>query len=576
MENLHAELADLRGELERERNERMKAKRLAERKEEENGRLTNELRLLNDRLEAMVSERTAELEKARDEAVEANRTKSQFLANMSHELRTPLNAIIGYSEMLREEAEEADVLGIAEDLGKIHQAGKHLLTLINDILDLSKIEAGKMDLYLETCDLPSLIQDVVTTVTPLIEQKGNRLTVEVQPGELRTDVTKLRQILFNLLSNAGKFTSEGSISLTAAFGEERGKPGVLLRVKDTGIGMTEEQMDHLFQAFRQADSSTTKKYGGTGLGLAISQKLCHMLEGRIEAASVFGQGSTFSVYLPLLREEEKEAVLPSAPFGAKAAADTVLVIDDDPTALHLMQRLLGKEGCSVALARSGQEGIRLARELQPKLISLDVLMPGMDGWSVLAELKNDPQTASIPVIMISMTDEKSLGYALGASEFLTKPVYKERLIAALDKYVPKRQLDPILIIEDDTTTSQMMTYMLEREGYRVHRAEDGLKALDLLEKLEPKLILLDLMMPNMDGFEFVEKLRERRAGTSGSLPIIVLTAKDITEEDRRRLNGFAEKIVQKGSFRRELLLEEIRFLLNGAGQDASRPAAKDD
>ncbi|MBB6634390.1 hybrid sensor histidine kinase/response regulator [Cohnella thailandensis] len=576
MESMHAELAALRGELERERNERIKAERLAERKEEENGRLTNELRLLNDRLEAMVSERTAELEKARDEAVEANRTKSQFLANMSHELRTPLNAIIGYSEMLREEAEEADVLGIAEDLGKIHQAGKHLLTLINDILDLSKIEAGKMDLYLETCDLPSLIQDVVTTVTPLIEQKGNRLTVEVQPGELRTDVTKLRQILFNLLSNAGKFTSEGSISLTAAFGEELGKPGVLFRVKDTGIGMTEEQMDHLFQAFRQADSSTTKKYGGTGLGLAISQKLCHMLEGRIEAASVFGQGSTFSVYLPLLREEEQEAGLPSAPFGAKAAADTVLVIDDDPTALHLMQRLLGKEGCSVALARSGQEGIRLARELQPKLISLDVLMPGMDGWSVLAELKNDPQTASIPVIMISMTDEKSLGYALGASEFLTKPVYKERLIAALDKYVPKRQVDPILIIEDDATTSQMMTYMLEREGYRVHRAEDGQKALDLLEKLEPKLILLDLMMPNMDGFEFVEKLRERRAGTSGSLPIIVLTAKDITEEDRRRLNGFAEKIVQKGSFRRERLLEEIRFLLNGAGRESSRPAEKGD
>ncbi|THF84158.1 hybrid sensor histidine kinase/response regulator [Cohnella fermenti] len=566
-----AELEALRLELEREKQARLEAERLAERKTEENGRLVRDLGRLNERLDEIVSERTSDLAKARDEAVEANRAKSQFLANMSHELRTPLNAIIGYSEMLKEEAEEADVLGIADDLGKIHQAGKHLLTLINDILDLSKIEAGKMDLYLETSDLSLLVQDVVTTITPLFEQRGNRLKVEVQAGELRTDVTKLRQVLFNLLSNASKFTDTGEVEFTAAFAEELGQPIVQFRVKDSGIGMTEEQVGSLFQAFRQADSSTTKKYGGTGLGLAISQKLCHMLGGRIEADSIYGEGSTFTATLPLLPPEDAglsadNAALPIGRMPDKSSVDTVLVIDDDPTMLQLMSRLLSKEGCSVALARNGQEGIRLARELRPRLISLDVLMPGMDGWSVLAELKNDPLTASIPVIMISMTDEKGLGYALGAADFVTKPVYKERMIQILDKHVPQRHVDPILVIEDDTPTGQMMTYMLEREGYRAYRAEDGRKALDLLETLDPKLILLDLMMPNMDGFEFAKELRERKERGCGELPIIVLTAKDITEEDRQRLNGLVEQILQKGSFRRELLLEEIRCLMSRTGQ----------
>ncbi|WP_158629894.1 hybrid sensor histidine kinase/response regulator [Cohnella sp. AR92] len=562
---MESELSVLRRELEQERSARLRAESQAEKLASENERLSRELGLLNGRLEALVGERTAELERARDEAVDANRTKSQFLASMSHELRTPLNAIIGYSEMLREEAEEADVPGLADDLGKIHQAGRHLLTLINDILDLSKIEAGKMDLYLEACDIPQMIGEVVATVRPLLEQRGNRIEVEADPGEMRTDVTKLRQILFNLLSNACKFTNEGNILLTASFEEERGKPGIRFRVKDTGIGMTDEQLGNLFQAFRQADSSTTKKYGGTGLGLAISQKLCHMLGGRIEAASEFGQGSEFTVRLPLLQEpEERKPAFPENQAIHPEAGETVLVIDDDPSMLHLMQRLLSKEGCSVALARNGQEGVRLARELQPKLISLDVLMPGMDGWSVLSELKNDPLTASIPVIMVSMTDDKSLGFALGASEFLTKPVYKERMIAVLDKHVPRRHADPILVVEDDAVTGQMMTAMLEREGYRAHRAEDGRQALEQLDKLKPKLILLDLMMPNMDGFGFAKELRDRREGRN--LPIIVLTAKDIEEEDRQRLNGYVERIIQKGSSRRELLLEEIRRLMSAEAQ----------
>ncbi|MGO0062794.1 ATP-binding response regulator [Brevibacillus fluminis] len=557
------ELDMLRRQLEREKKARKEAERIAEEKTREIYYVNQELRHLNDQLEELVKERTLELSKARDEAVEANQIKSQFLANMSHELRTPLNAIIGYSEMLKEEAEEMGEQAFADDLDKINTAGKHLLALINDILDLSKIEAGKMDIYLESCEIATLVRDVVTTVRPLVETNNNQLDVsELPDGIMKTDVTKLRQILLNILSNACKFTKEGTIWLSAEYETRQGKQGIRFQVRDTGIGMTEEQLARLFEAFKQADSSTTRKYGGTGLGLAISQKLCQIMGGDIRVASEFGKGTTFTVWLPTMEQDIHVLADPKETDMLVKGSCTVLVIDDDMAMLQLMKRYLGKEDWTVAVAKNGPEGIRLAKELRPTVIALDVLMPGMDGWTVLTTLKNDPELADIPVVMISMTDDKNLGYALGASEFLTKPVYRERLIAVLDKYVPERRDNSVLVIEDDVTTSQMMTKMLEKEGYRVTHACNGQIALDAVAQSVPQLILLDLMMPEMDGFEFVTQLRKREEWRV--IPIVVVTAKTITDEDRLRLNGYVKNIVQKGNFERDALLQEIRQLIAGA------------
>jgi signal transduction histidine kinase/DNA-binding response OmpR family regulator len=557
----------LQRQLEREKKARKEAEFVAEQKTREIYVANLELQKLNDQLEVLVEERTAELSKARDEAVEASQIKSQFLANMSHELRTPLNAIIGYSEILFEEAQDMGEQTFADDLQRINKSGKHLLTLINDILDLSKIEAGKMELYLEMCNVPNVIEEVLTTVFPLVEARGNKLEVDYPQGELHTDLTKLRQILLNLLSNASKFTKEGTIRLDVGYTDRGGKQGIAFRVKDSGIGMTPEQIDHLFEAFRQADSSMTRKYGGTGLGLAISERLCRMMRGGITVESVYGEGSEFTVWLPLRIDETdgKDAEEDYAELlAAGAEADyTLLLIDDDPAMFNLIQRYLKKERCNVVFARNGSEGIRLAKVLRPDMISLDVLMPGMDGWSVLTMLKNDPELADIPVVMLSMTDDKKLGYALGAAEFVTKPILRERLMAILNKYLPERSGASVLVIEDDATTGQMMSKLLKKEGFRVTVATDGQIALNCIEQSVPKLILLDLMMPNMDGFEFAQELRKRDPWRV--IPIVVVTAKEITSEDRMRLNGYVENIVQKGSVDQDELLAEIRMLLREEG-----------
>ncbi|WP_162341881.1 MHYT domain-containing protein [Paenibacillus paridis] len=526
--------------------------------------INQKLLLLNENLEDLVAERTAQLEKAHDEAIKANMIKSQFLANMSHELRTPLNAIIGYSEILQEEAEEIGELTFVEDLGKISKAGNHLLSLINDILDISKIEAGKMDIHLETISLSGLINDVITTVNPLIEASSNRLEIKSVDGDITTDVTKLRQILINLLSNAGKFTKEGTITLEVTREAVNQHNGYCFRVRDTGIGMTPEQLDKLFQPFTQADSSTTRKYGGTGLGLAISQRFCSLLSGDIHVDSVFGEGSTFTCWLPDAAIELEPVTKASTSYISNAKEQneqiSILLIDDEASNRQLMERYLAKEGWTMAAAENGQEGLRLAKLLKPKVICLDILMPSMDGWSVLSALKNDPELADIPVVIWSMTNDQHLGYSLGASEFLTKPVQRERLIEVMDKYVSKRIEHSVLVIEDDAPTSELMTKLLHREGYAVVQAQNGKLALSCLEKELPTLILLDLMMPEMDGFQFIEELRKKEEWLS--IPTVVLTAKTITEEDRNKLNGYVKNIVQKGSFNPQSLLKEIRKFIN--------------
>ncbi|WP_127581278.1 hybrid sensor histidine kinase/response regulator [Paenibacillus koleovorans] len=574
------ELELLRRQLEREKRARKAAEDIAEQKTRELFYANEELKDVNNHLEELVKERTTELVRARDEAIEASKIKSQFLANMSHELRTPLNAIIGYSEMLQEEAADLGEPAFAEDLKKIHTSGKHLLSLINDILDLSKIEAGKMDIYLEVCEVDSFIQDVASTVRPLIAKNRNTLEIQGVSGFFRTDVTKLRQIILNLLSNASKFTQEGAVRLEIQQAMEGDRSGYLFRVTDSGIGMTPEQMDKLFLAFTQADLSTTRKYGGTGLGLAISQRFAQMLGGSIQVKSEPGTGSTFTVWLPNINEAshggQGDDWSPDEPVegeGANPNQLTVLVIDDDVDMLKLLQRYLQKEQYSVLMARTGLEGLQLAREKKPDAIILDVLMPGMDGWSVLAQLKKEsqPEVADIPVILLSVSDNRNLGFALGASEYLVKPVERERLLSVLNQYVDQREAGSVLVIEDDVPTSEMMTKLLTREGYSVTRADNGLVALQRMAEANPQLILLDLMMPEMDGFQFVSELRQRPEWAA--VPIVVITAKTITEEDRLRLNGRVENILQKGQSSTSALLREVNRLIVHTGRLQAADAA---
>ncbi|MBW2287870.1 MAG: response regulator [Deltaproteobacteria bacterium] len=512
-------------------------------------------------LETTVAQRTVELKQAMEAAEDASRAKSGFLANMSHELRTPMNAIIGYSEMLMEDAEDDGNEEVVGDLKKIHSAGTHLLSLINDVLDLSKVESGKMDLYLETFEIAPMVDGVVATIDTLVKKNGNRLRVEVDPslGEMRADLTKVRQALFNLLSNAAKFTHEGEIGIEVQAEQVDDSDWVRMSVSDSGIGIPPEKIDHVFEEFSQADETTTRDYGGTGLGLAISRRFCQMMGGDITLRSSVGEGSTFTIMLPVKVAEdsaESEAEAPVAVTPEPGEERVVLVIDDDPSALDLLGRTLQGAGVRVVTCGDGREALNLARTLHPAAITLDVLMPGMDGWEVLRELKDDPETRDIPVIMVTMTDDRKLGYALGATEFLTKPVQRGQLVQLLDRYATDDLARRALVVDDKAENREVLRRALENEGWQVSEAENGQVALERVADQAPSLILLDLMMPVMDGFEFVMEMRKQH--TSSNIPIVVVTAKDITEEDRRRLNGDVVGLIQKGGLDRESLLSLLR------------------
>ena len=532
-------------------------------------------------MEDITDRRRAETEvaKARDAAETANRTKSLFLANMSHELRTPLNAIVGYSEMLHEEAAERHLQDFSADLQKISTSGRHLLGLINDILDLSKIEAGKMELSLEIFDIATLIGEVASTIGMQAAKNGNTLEISHAPdiGVMRGDLSKVRQGLFNLVSNAAKFTHDGQIRVLAERHVMDGAEWIRFRVSDTGIGLSAEQIVRLFQPFTQADASTTRRFGGTGLGLALTRRFCQMMSGDVTVHSVPGEGSVFTINLPAILSEPQPEMMDAMPPGAflsaapevqpqPAVRTCVLVIDDDPLQRDLMQRYLSKEGYLVRTASGGAQGLQLARTLLPAAITLDVMMPDMDGWSVLSALKSDATLRDIPVIMLTMVDDPVRGFTLGASDYATKPVNRRKLSKILQKYTCPHPPCPVLVIDDDPSARALTRAMLEKEGWAVSEAANGLEALESMERERPSLIFLDLMMPEMDGFAFAAEVGRRPEWRS--IPIVVVTSLDLTTEDRRRLNGHVETILRKHGDSRESLLAQVRDLL--AGSKAAR------
>ncbi len=499
-----------------------------------------------------------ELSAAKDAAEAANRAKSQFLANMSHELRTPLSAVIGYSEMIEEEMQELGQTELLGDLRKINSNARHLLSLINDVLDLSKIEAERMTTYAEAFTVAGLVHDVASTVGSLVAQKSNTLLLdlgdEAELGDMHTDQVKLRQCLLNLISNAAKFTENGRITLRV----RRENGTVVFDVTDSGIGMTAEQLGTLFERFTQADASTTRRFGGTGLGLAITRAFCRLLGGDATVRSALGEGSTFTIRLPAVLPEEAAPAEPERPDPAPHAASArhlVLVVDDDPAQRELLRRFLEREGFAVQTASNGRAGIDMARALLPQTILLDVMMPQMDGWSVLSKLKAEPDVAGIPVVMVTFINEPGLGASLGAADTIPKPVDWDRLKQVMDRF--RGDAGAVLVVDDDADARTRLRTVLESRGWMVTEAENGQAALEQVDRALPQLILLDLTMPVMDGFAFLRELRNRSG--CRDIPVVVLTARDLSASDRERLDG-ADRVLSKGQISLRDLAGEVRAL----------------
>ena len=531
-----------------------------------------------DKLEEKVVERTRELatanshlqqeveERKRAEliATNANRAKSTFLANMSHELRTPLNSIIGFTGIIKDGMAGDVNEEQAKQLEMVYGSARHLLALINDILDLSKVEAGKVETFMEDFELEPLLQEVQSLMQLQADNKGLDLQLTGSVSEImRTDRGKLRQVLLNLLSNAIKFTERGSVTLVC---QQQGQD-VIFEVIDTGIGIDKENLIRIFGAFEQIDERTEREYEGTGLGLAISRQFIELLGGEVSVLSTPGEGSIFRIVLhdvlrktPVALSAATESKLTEAAEGVNKGK--ILVVDDDKKTRELLSFYLQDQGYVVIEASSGEEAVALAHSQHPLAITLDIMMPGQDGWATLGELKEAPVTRNIPVIIISILDEKNLGLSLGAVDYLTKPVDKTRLLNCVAELAG--QVKDVLVVEDSEKDALLMRSMLEPEGYRVRLAGDGEQGLMVIKEQQPDLLLLDLMMPGMSGFEVIRHLKTSPA--TAQLPVIIVSAKSLTEAEADYLRENTEGLLIKGQYNREEMLHEVAESLARLGE----------
>jgi signal transduction histidine kinase/CheY-like chemotaxis protein len=546
----------------------------------ENTKLFEQTRQHAETLETKVNERTIELIVANQELQQANlkireadRLKSEFLANMSHELRTPMNAIIGFTRLVQRKA--ADVLPPkqGENLEKVEISAKQLLGLINDILDLSKIEAGKMNLSIMPFDLASLVEACFATVEPIVKRDRVRLVKEVSENlpEVLSDQDKLNQIIINLMSNALKFTEEGEVKLSAVLEDSLLK----IAVSDTGIGIPSDALKYIFDEFRQVDGSSTRKHGGTGLGLSITKKLVHLLGGTIDVSSVEGEGSTFTVTIPMGKkngvfEEEVKLDEEALVRAEKREKKILLSIDDDPNVLILLRENLKDEGYYVVGALSGDEGVRKAKELKPFAITLDILMTHKDGWKVLNELKADPATRHIPIIVLSILDNKELGFNLSIFDYLVKPFDKGTILSALQR-ASRHPSKRVLVVDDEPDTVDLIMQLLEGEDYQIRGVYNGEEVFHAIEDEVPDIILLDLLMPEMDGFEVIQRIKTNPDWSD--IPIIVVTAKDLTDAGWMFLRQRVDKIIRKSGLVRETLAKEVRNLLRNHAASSKEDAS---